>query len=201
MDDMVENGRFTPSLVAKAQAIRLLLTDVDGVLTDGGVYYSAAGEEMKRFSIRDGMGVERLRQLTGIEVGIVTGENSPAVAQRAEKLKIKELYLGILDKTAVLADIFGRRSLYPNEIAYIGDDVNDLEVMRRVGLTAAPADGYCDVLATADYVCQSPGGHGAFREFAELLIAARREPVPDGGEGVAVVNGRIAASPGAKAPG
>jgi len=186
---MVENGRFTPSLVAKAQAIRLLLTDVDGVLTDGGVYYSAAGEEMKRFSIRDGLGVERLRQLTGIEVGIVTGEASPSVLRRAEKLKITELHLGIRHKKAVLADIFGRLKLQPKEIAYIGDDANDLEVMRHVGLSATPADGYREVLVMADYVCQSPGGHGAFREFVELLIAARREPVPDEVEGVAAVNG------------
>jgi 3-deoxy-D-manno-octulosonate 8-phosphate phosphatase (KDO 8-P phosphatase) len=185
---MVENGRFTPSLVAKAQAIRLLLTDVDGVLTDGSVYYSAAGEEMKRFSIRDGMGVERLRQLTGIEVGIVTGEKSPAVLRRAEKLKIAELHVGIRRKSAVLADIFDRLKLQPKEIAYIGDDTNDLEVMRHVGLTAAPADAYRDVLTVADYVCQAAGGQGAFREFVELIIAARQEPVPDGVEGVAAID-------------
>jgi 3-deoxy-D-manno-octulosonate 8-phosphate phosphatase (KDO 8-P phosphatase) len=176
---MVENGRFPPALLAKAQAIRLLLTDVDGVLTDGGVYYSAAGEEMKRFSIRDGLGVERLRQITGIEIGIVTGENSPAVARRAEKLKITELHLGIRDKTAVLADIFGRLKLQPYEIAYIGDDSNDSQIMQRVGLSAAPADAFAETKAVSDYICQAPGGHGAFREFVEWIIMARQPSAPE----------------------
>src|ERR1700748_3595107 len=95
----------------KAGAIRLLLTDVDGVLTDNGVYYSESGELMKRFSIRDGMGVERLRKLCGIETGIVTGELSPSVSRRAEKLKIVELHLGVKDKLGRLSEIMARTGL------------------------------------------------------------------------------------------
>lgn len=152
--------------------IRLVLTDVDGVLTDGGVYYSAHGEELKRFDLRDGMGVARLRE-AGIDCGIVTGEDSPIVGRRAAKLGIEELHLGVTDKSAVLDRILERRALTAGQVAYIGDDVNDAEVMSRVGFTGAPADAQPGIAALADHVCNAPGGHGAFREFIELILAAR----------------------------
>jgi 3-deoxy-D-manno-octulosonate 8-phosphate phosphatase (KDO 8-P phosphatase) len=164
-------------LQARARAIRFLLTDSDGVLTDNGVYYSSAGEEMKRFSIRDGMGVERLRKFAGVDVGVITGEHSGPVQRRAEKLAIEELHLGIKDKPAVLRDILARRSLTLAEVAYIGDDTNDVEVMRLVGLAACPADATPFARAVAHYVCPSRGGYGAFRDFAELIIAAREDVV------------------------
>lgn len=157
----------------KAAAIRLLLTDVDGVLTDNGVYYSEHGEHMKRFSIRDGMGVERLRKLCGIETGIVTGETSPAVARRAEKLGIRELHLGVKDKKARLAEIMASNGFGWEAIAYIGDDVNDLEVLEKAGITACPADAMEAVSRIVHYRCATKGGHGAFREFAEWLITLR----------------------------
>lgn len=165
-------------LKRRARAIRLLLTDSDGVLTDNGVYYSAQGEELKRFSIRDGMGVERLRRLAGIEVGIITGERSGPVQRRAEKLQIEELHQGIKDKPAVLQAILERRHLLPHEVAYIGDDTNDLEIMKRVGLTGCPADATPFARQVAHYVCPSRGGHGAFRDFAEFIIAAKQEEDP-----------------------
>jgi len=152
--------------------IRLVLTDVDGVLTDGGVYCSERGEELKRFDLRDGMGVARLRA-AGIECGIVTGEDSPIVRQRAAKLDIDELHMGAADKSAVLDRILERRGLVAAEVAYIGDDVNDAGVMSRVGFTGAPADAQPGIAALADHVCNAPGGHGAFREFIELILAAR----------------------------
>jgi 3-deoxy-D-manno-octulosonate 8-phosphate phosphatase (KDO 8-P phosphatase) len=161
------------SVAERAGAIRLLLTDSDGVLTDNGVYYSSAGEEMKRFSIRDGMGVERLRKFAAVEVGIITGEHSGPVQRRAEKLTITELHLGIKDKPAVLREILARYQLRPEQIAYIGDDTNDVEVMKLVGLAACPADATPFAKAVAHYVCANRGGHGAFREVAELIIAAR----------------------------
>lgn len=164
-------------LMARARQVRLLLTDVDGVLTDTGVYVSDQGEAFKRFSVRDGMGVERLRKLADVQVGIVTGEQSGSVRQRAAKLHIRELHLGVKDKLAVLHDIMERHTLAPHEIAYIGDDTNDLEIMAAVGLTACPADGISFVLDVADYICPSRGGYGAFRDFAELIIAANQ---PDG---------------------
>ncbi len=161
-------------LKEKTTQIKLLLTDVDGVLTDNGVYYSEAGEVMKRFSIRDGMGVERLRKLCGIETGIITGELSPSVTRRAEKLSIVELHLGVKDKLGKLSEILERTQLQLSEIAYIGDDVNDLEALEAVGISACPADAMDSVRDIVDYVCENKGGYGAFREFAEWLINGRR---------------------------
>jgi 3-deoxy-D-manno-octulosonate 8-phosphate phosphatase (KDO 8-P phosphatase) len=157
----------------KAAKIKLLLTDCDGVLTDGGVYYGENGEVLKKFNIRDGMGVERLSSLADIETGIITGEVSPSVQKRAEKLKITELHLGIKNKPLVLSDILLRKNLQPNEVAYIGDDVNDIEIMKLVGLSACPADAIDFVRHIAQYTCENKGGEGAFREFAELIISAK----------------------------
>ena len=156
--------------MAAAAQIKLLLTDVDGVLTDNGVYYSETGEVMKRFSIRDGMGVERLRRLGSIETGIVTGEFSSSVTRRAEKLAIQELHLGVKDKLKKLSEIMERLGLQWAEIAYIGDDVNDLQVMERVGIAGCPADAMGPVRAVTHYTCAQKGGDGAFREFAEWIL-------------------------------
>ncbi len=162
------------SLMGKALRIKLLLTDVDGVLTDNGVYYSERGEELKQFSIRDGMGVERLRKLAGIETGIITGETSGSVARRAEKLQITELHLGIKNKAACLEEIIARKQLTAAEVAFIGDDVNDLDIMKQVGLTACPVNAMQAVQQQVDYTCKNKGGDGAFREFAEWLISSRQ---------------------------
>ncbi len=155
----------------KASRIKLLLTDCDGVLTDGGVYYGEDGEKLKKFNIRDGMGVERLRNLANITTGIVTGELSPSLVKRAEKLKITEFHLGAKNKPAVLREILTRLDLQPEEVAFIGDDSNDLEIMKMVGLTACPADAVYFVKDKVDYVCEAKGGKGSFREVAELLIS------------------------------
>ncbi len=159
-------------LKEKARKIKLLLTDCDGVLTDNGVYYSDEGERMKRFSIRDGMGVERLRKLCNVETGIVTGELSGPVKKRAEKLHITELHFGIKDKAALLTEILERKNLSAEEVAFIGDDVNDLAIMQGVGFTACPADAMQQVSKEANYICTNNGGYGAFREVAEFIITA-----------------------------
>jgi YrbI family 3-deoxy-D-manno-octulosonate 8-phosphate phosphatase len=117
------------------------------------------------------MGVERLRSILKIETGIITGELSGSVKKRAEKLKIKELFLGAKEKHLLLPEIVKKNNLKPDNIAYIGDDVNDIELMNLVGLTASPADAMIDVRNIVDYVCEHKGGNGAFREFAELIIA------------------------------
>lgn len=163
------------ALKEKARKIKLVLTDNDGVLTDNGVYYSDEGERFKRFSIRDGMGVERLKKLCGIETGIVTGELSGSVKKRAEKLHITELHLGIKDKAALLKDILERKGLAAEQVAFIGDDVNDLAIMAGVGFTACPGDAMAQVSKKADYICENKGGNGAFREFAEFIIASHEE--------------------------
>jgi 3-deoxy-D-manno-octulosonate 8-phosphate phosphatase (KDO 8-P phosphatase) len=168
-------------LARRAARLRLVLTDSDGVLTDTGVYYSERGEELKRFSIRDGMGVERLRN-AGVETGIVTGERSPSVLRRAEKLGLRHVLLGVKDKLGAVRALCEEHGFTLAEVGFIGDDVNDLEVLDVVGaqgLTAAPADGLPSVLEAVIHVCSAPGGHGAFRDFAEWILghrAARSSP-------------------------
>ena len=158
-------------LKEKAEKIKVVLTDVDGVLTDTGIYYGQDGEAFKRFSIRDGMGVERLRKYAGIETIIVTGENSNTVKTRAEKLKMKEFYLGVNKKEEVLEIIKKKNGFEKDNIAYIGDDANDYEVMQLCGFTATPNDGMSFIKDIADYTCETKAGYGALREFAELIIA------------------------------
>ncbi len=169
-------GRLTlKELTRRARQVRLLLTDNDGVLTDTGVYYSETGEALKRFSIRDGMGVVLLRN-AGIESAIITSENSPSVRRRAEKLKMKHLFLGVVDKRAHLDAIVNETGLPLESLAYIGDDVNDLEIMsviRMKGITACPQDAMPVIRRVAQYVCKADGGHGAFRDFAEWLLRLR----------------------------
>jgi 3-deoxy-D-manno-octulosonate 8-phosphate phosphatase (KDO 8-P phosphatase) len=158
-------------LKEKIDKIKLVITDNDGVLTDTGVYYSEKGEELKRFSIRDGMGVERLRKHCNIETIIMTGELSGSVKSRADKLKINEYYLGVKNKKDVLEEIKFKNLITEDNIAFIGDDVNDIELMRLVGLCAVPSDAMSFTKEIADYVCEAKSGNGAFREFAELIIA------------------------------
>jgi 3-deoxy-D-manno-octulosonate 8-phosphate phosphatase (KDO 8-P phosphatase) len=163
-------------LMVRAARIKLVATDVDGVLTDAGVYYSEAGEALKRFSLRDGMGVERLRE-DGIETAFVTRERSPIVARRAEKLKIRLCLMGVADKAAALPALLGEAGVSAGEVAYIGDDVNDIGVMQAIapaGLVGAPADGFVSVMRHVHYRSTHPGGHGAFRDFAEWILGLRK---------------------------
>jgi 3-deoxy-D-manno-octulosonate 8-phosphate phosphatase (KDO 8-P phosphatase) len=159
----------------RAGAIQLVLTDCDGVLTDAGVYYSANGEEMRRFSVRDGMGVERLRE-RGITTAIVTRESSAMISRRADKLGILA-HVGVRDKAAFVREMAASRGL--DRLALMGDDVNDLDAMILVaerGLVAAPADAVLEVARVAHFTAPSRGGHGAFRDFAEWLIAHLAAP-------------------------
>lgn len=162
-------------ILKRASKIKLVLTDIDGVLTDTGVYYSVKGEELKRYSIRDGMGVERLRKLVGVETGIMTRENTDIVRSRAAKLKIEELHLGILEKEKTLEEIISRKNLSAKEIAFIGDDTNDVEIMKNVGLSACPNDATKFAKKVADIIVESNGGGGAFRDLAEIIIEAKQQ--------------------------
>lgn len=150
--------------------------DVDGTLTDGTVFYSAEGEAMKRFSLRDGMGIELLRK-AGIDAAIITSENSRIVIKRAEKLKIEHLILGSRNKKQSLQELAGNLMLSTEEIAYIGDDVNDIQPMQTAGYSACPADSADEVKKAADYICKATGGNGAAREFCELILKAQGKPV------------------------
>lgn len=162
-----------PDLASRLAHLRMLVTDVDGVLTDGGVYYSADGEVLKRFSVRDGMGVQRLRELCGIETAIMTGEQSAPVIRRAQKLGIAEVHLLIADKAECLQSLAQRRQIPLSAIAFIGDDVNDRGAMQLAGVTGCPSDALPEVARNCDFVSTQRGGHGAFRDFAEWIISSR----------------------------
>jgi 3-deoxy-D-manno-octulosonate 8-phosphate phosphatase (KDO 8-P phosphatase) len=174
-DESLALPLFERELEMRAVRIKLVATDVDGVLTDGSVYYSEHGEALKRFSIRDGMGVERLRA-DGIETIFVTREKSEAVARRAEKLKLPHCYLGVTDKRAALPRLLAENGVTENQVAYIGDDVNDSGIIAAIaptGLVGAPLDAIPAILRGVHYRCALPGGHGAFRDFAEWILEVR----------------------------
>lgn len=154
--------------------IRLFATDVDGVLTDAGMYYSESGDEWKKFNTRDGMGI-KLLQKAGLITAIVTQERTRLVARRAEKLAIPELHQGVMDKLSVIRDMAMRHGISLRQVAYIGDDVNDIEALKTVGFSAAPADSLPQVLDIVDYVCRQKGGEGAVRELVEIILLSRSE--------------------------
>ena len=158
------------------RGIKLFATDVDGVLTDGGMYYAESGDEWKKFNTRDGMGI-KLLQREGIITAIVTQERTKLVARRAEKLMIPELHQGVMDKLTVIREMAARHGLSLKQVAYIGDDVNDLEALKAVGFSASPADGLPAIVAAVDYVCRKKGGEGAVREIIEMILDAQRSKV------------------------
>ena len=149
--------------------IKMLLTDCDGVLTDGGMYYTENGDEIKKFNTRDGMAFEILRK-RGILTGIISGEDRKIVRDRANKLKVNECHVGIKDKIEVIKGIAKKYNLHLDEIAYIGDDINDLECMKACGFSACPCDAVQEVRQTAKYICSASGGNGVIREIADLFI-------------------------------
>lgn len=156
----------------KLKHIELLLLDVDGVLTDGRIIWDANGTETKFFNVKDGHGI-KLLQRAGIQIGIITGRVSPVVDLRAKELGIEILYQGALNKLESYNDIKQRTGLSDYQIAYMGDDVIDVPVMRRVGFSAAPADALPEVLLVAEYVARANGGWGAVRELCDLLLKGR----------------------------
>jgi YrbI family 3-deoxy-D-manno-octulosonate 8-phosphate phosphatase len=161
-------------MIEKIKKVQIVFTDIDGVWTDGGMYYDEYGNEFKKFNTRDGMGVERLRNV-GIETIICTSEDTKIVRNRANKLKIKKCFVGVKNKKERLISFCEEQNISLSTIAYIGDDVNDLGAMGVVGFTACPNDAFKDILEEVDYVCKTNGGMGAFREFAELIMENKNE--------------------------
>ena len=149
--------------------IKLVLLDVDGTLTDGGIYRGNNGEELKRFNVKDGYAIVNAQKL-GIEFGIITGRKSELVEIRSNELKIKYLYQGISEKTVILKEIMQKTGLKKEEIAYMGDDLNDILIMKQSGLTGAPKDAADEVIQIADFVSEKNGGSGAVREFVEYIL-------------------------------
>jgi 3-deoxy-D-manno-octulosonate 8-phosphate phosphatase (KDO 8-P phosphatase) len=162
------------SLRRKAANIKLLLLDVDGVLTDGRIIIDDRGVESKHFHVRDGHGIVLLKR-SGIEVGFITGRLSPVVGHRAKELQVTLLFQGVQDKLGVYERIKKKRGLPDGKIAYVGDDIVDIPVLRRVGLAVMVSDGSAELKPIADYVTVARGGMGAVREVAELILMAQNK--------------------------
>ncbi|MBI5547468.1 MAG: HAD hydrolase family protein [Deltaproteobacteria bacterium] len=160
------------SIPTKARRVKLLALDVDGVLTDGGLYYGPAGEALKRFDVKDGLGIVLCRE-AGLPAAILTARSSPIVAERARDLGFAHVLQGRADKAAGFEELLAAAGLEDADVAYVGDDVNDLPVLRRVGLSACPADAVAEVRRAVDHRCRAPGGHGAVREVCELILRAK----------------------------
>ncbi len=158
----------------RAQRLKLFLLDVDGVLTDGGIVLSGADRESKKFDVQDGMGVTLIRR-AGVQVGILTGRVSEAVRRRAEELEVDHLYQGHFWKDEALEEIVDELGIDPGEMAYVGDDVLDLCVMKRVSLPLAPSNARPEVKRRAVYVASEQGGGGAVREIVDWLLELRGE--------------------------
>ncbi len=152
--------------------LKLFATDVDGVLTDAGMYYGESGEELKKFHTRDGMGI-KLLQAEGVITAIITMEQTKIVTRRAKKLGITEVFQGAKDKVSVLTYLSEKYGIPFGQMAYMGDDVNDVAALQTTGYAAAPADCATQVRQVVHYICQKNGGEGAVREVIDMILAAR----------------------------
>lgn len=157
-----------------AKNIKLLALDVDGVLTDGSIYLSPQQEAVKKFNAKDGMGISCAVR-TGLLIVIITGRKSPIIALRAKELGITKVYEGIKDKRLALYDLMQEYCLQKEEIAYVGDDLNDLPALTQVGLACAPADAVDEVKRICHFISDKEGGNGAVRQVLELILGARGE--------------------------
>jgi 3-deoxy-D-manno-octulosonate 8-phosphate phosphatase (KDO 8-P phosphatase) len=182
MPEPILPASATPDVLARARKIKLFLMDVDGTLTDGGVCLissTIAGSdapptvsEMKVFNAQDGQGLSLARTM-GIQTGFITGRRSPAVAKRAEELKVAFVYLGQAKKTEAYEDCVRKAGVTDEEVAYLGDDLPDMPLARRSGLGVCVADGAPELKQVCHYVTERPGGRGAAREVVELILKAQ----------------------------
>ncbi len=150
----------------------MIIMDVDGTLTDGTLLLLPDGEEVKSYNVLDGMGI-LLSHLAGIKTGIITGKTSKPLVKRSKNLKVSEIYQGILDKKKVLFKILKKHNLHPEEVAYIGDDLGDLDVIKEVGFAGAVANAHVLIKEHSHYHCRLEGGKGAVREFIEFILTAQ----------------------------
>jgi 3-deoxy-D-manno-octulosonate 8-phosphate phosphatase (KDO 8-P phosphatase) len=163
------------ALLARAARIRLVLLDVDGVLTDGRLYYGPQGEALKAFDVRDGHGIVLLRDR--VEFGVISGRPGETSRARLADLRVKHLVFGQRDKLVGYAGL-AHLGIPDDEVAYMGDDVNDVPLLRKVGLSACPADAHPEVIGEVDLVTRAPGGRGAVRELCDLILRAKGPAVP-----------------------
>lgn len=167
---MISNELFS----GKLKNIKLVITDVDGVLTDGGLYYTSEGLVMKKFNVKDGMGMRRLRE-NGIKNAIITTDVSDLIKVRGERLKVDYLFLGIWDKENKMKEICEQENILAENVAFIGDDVNDISIINEVGFSACPFDSVEEIKDSVDLILTRKGGEGVFREFADLILKEKSE--------------------------
>lgn len=160
-------------VLAGKPKIELLMCDVDGVLTDGGMYFGPDGQVMKRFNVKDGQGMTRLRD-SGVKIAFITADSSPIGQVRGERLRVTEVHVGCKDKIAVAEDLMKRHGVNPEAAIYVGDDLPDLCMIGHVGIFVAPADAVDEVREKADYITENGGGHGAVREVCDAIWAHNR---------------------------
>lgn len=161
-------------LKSKNKKIKLVITDVDGVLTDGGLYYTQEGLVMKKFNVKDGLATRRLREY-GFECGIISTDGPDLIEVRNKRLKMDFVITGTWEKLEKLEELCKERNITVKNVAYLGDDVNDLNIIKAVGFSACPSDAVDSVKESVDYICERKGGDGVFREFAELIIEGKGE--------------------------
>ncbi|SAL58156.1 3-deoxy-D-manno-octulosonate 8-phosphate phosphatase [Caballeronia arvi] len=161
-----------PTAAERASRLKLMAFDVDGVFTDGSLYFSVEGDSMKSFNSLDGHGVKML-QSVGVQTAIITGRQSGIVAARARELGITHLYQGVENKTVALAELLQATGIAADECGYMGDDWPDLAVMRRCGFAAAPANAHPEVIQRVHWVAEARGGHGAVREVCDAILRAQ----------------------------
>jgi 3-deoxy-D-manno-octulosonate 8-phosphate phosphatase (KDO 8-P phosphatase) len=167
-------SQYTKEQIKKASQIKAIFTDTDGVLTDGKIIYDDTGREIKAFNVKDGYIISHLKK-AGIVVGIITGRDSKIVSHRAAELKLDFCHQGIVDKLSVFKKLIEFHKLKPKQVAYIGDDINDLQTLAACGLSACPSDGISYVKSKVDIVTSAKGGQGVLREVADLILASRGE--------------------------
>ena len=162
-------SKITSIVKNKCKNIKIILTDVDGVLTDGGRYYSEKGETLKKFHVRDGMGINILLR-NGVKTIIITKENSKITKKWAKEMNVTKVISGSIKKEAELSKICQEFNVTKKELAYIGDDVNDFNLLQLVGFSAVPHDANENIKKSVDYVCLKNGGNGAFREIVDIIF-------------------------------
>jgi 3-deoxy-D-manno-octulosonate 8-phosphate phosphatase (KDO 8-P phosphatase) len=166
-------SKLSPTLIRRLKMIRIVILDVDGVLTDGSIIYDANGMEYKRFHVHDGYGIFRGRE-KGLKFAIISGRTSKVTAFRAQRLKIKDVHQGSEDKVSAFRKISKKYRLRPEEVCFIGDDEFDLPLLRLVGISAAPADAMDKVKREVEYISGKRGGRGAVREIIDMILTAKK---------------------------
>jgi 3-deoxy-D-manno-octulosonate 8-phosphate phosphatase (KDO 8-P phosphatase) len=170
-------GHVPNEVLEKAKSVKVLITDIDGVLTDGGIIYDDLGTEYKKYNVKDGLIVQHLKK-AGFLVGAITGRASQVVENRCEELKFDFHYHGVKDKFKKLSEVLETMELLLEEVAYIGDDLIDLPVITKVGLSVSPADALPYIKSAVNYVSPLSGGDGVFRELADILLHAKGQLIP-----------------------